>query len=154
MQKPMGSPVTIIVRHPKENPRKCSVVPLKGRADVLFLGYPVAHMPSLEGYVRLAADGPELSEADRDRGILLLDASWRWADAMVADFAYVPPRSLHGVATAYPRVSKLGTDPDNGLASIEALYAAYQRLGRPTNGLLDSYRWADEFLKRNGYDCS
>jgi pre-rRNA-processing protein TSR3 len=135
MQEPMGSPVTIIVRHPKENPRKCSVVPLKG-------------------YVRLAADGPELSVADRDQGILLLDASWRWADAMVAEFAHVPPRSLHGVATAYPRVSKLGTDPDNGLASIEALYAAYHRLGRPTDGLLASYRWADEFLKRNGYDCS
>jgi pre-rRNA-processing protein TSR3 len=150
----MGPPVTIIVRHPKENPRKCSVVPLKGRADVLFLGYPVAHLPPLNGYVRLAADGPELSEADRDRGILLLDGSWRWADAMVADFAHVPPRSLHGVVTAYPRVSKLGTDPDNGLASIEALFAAYHRLDRATDGLLDSYRWAAEFLKRNGYDCS
>ena len=146
---PMGPPVTIIVRHPKENPRKCSVVPLKGRADVLFLGYPVAHIPPLEGYVRLAADGPELSEADCERGILLLDGSWRWADAMIADFAHVPPRSLHGVRTAYPRVSKLGTDPGNGLASIEALYMAYHLLGRPTEGLLDGYRWAEVFLELN-----
>jgi pre-rRNA-processing protein TSR3 len=143
-------PVTIIVRHPKENPRKCSIMPLKGRADMLFLGYPVSRPPSLEGYVRLAADGPQLSAADGDRGVLLIDGSWRWADAMTAEFAHVPPRSLHGVHTAYPRVSKLGTDPGNGLASIEALYMAYLILGRSTEGLLDRYRWAREFLALNG----
>ena len=59
-------PLTVIVRHPSENPRKCSVVPLKGRADVVFLNYPVAVRPALDGYVRLAADGPELSRADLD----------------------------------------------------------------------------------------
>jgi pre-rRNA-processing protein TSR3 len=69
---------------------------------------------------------------------------------MTAAFAHVPPRSLHGYRTAYPRVSKLGTDPDNGLASIEALYLAYHLLGRPTEGLFDSYRWAPEFLRLNG----
>ena len=147
----MPPPVTIIVRHPKENPRKCSVMPLKGRRDVLFMGYPVARLPCLEGYVRLAADGPELSAADGDQGILLIDGSWRWAESMTAAFAHVPPRSLHGVTTAYPRISKLGTDPGNGLASIEALYMAYRVLGRPTDGLLDSYRWASQFLALNGF---
>jgi pre-rRNA-processing protein TSR3 len=150
----MQPPVTIIVRHPKENPKKCSVIPLKGRPDIRFLGYPVAPMPALDGYIRLAADGPELSETDRDQGILLLDGSWRWAEAMTAAFAHVPPRSLHDIHTAYPRVSKLGTDPDNGLASIEALFAAYQRLGRPTDGLLDRYRWAEDFLRLNGWNSS
>jgi pre-rRNA-processing protein TSR3 len=149
----MSFPVTIVVRHPKENPKKCSVMPLRGRPDVVLLGYPVKRMPPLEGYVRLAADGLELSAADRDRGILLLDGSWRWADAMTAPFTHVPPRSLHGYRTAYPRVSKLGTDPDNGLASIEALYLAYHLLGRPTDGLLDGYRWAAEFLRLNGLDA-
>jgi pre-rRNA-processing protein TSR3 len=79
----------------------------------------------------------------------LLDGSWRAADKMVARFEAVPPRSLHGWQTAYPRVSKLGTDPDNGLASIEALYLAYHILGRPTAGLLDHYHWAREFLEAN-----
>ncbi len=143
-------PRTIIVRHPKENPKKCSVLPLRDRADVLFLRYPVTRMPPLDGYIRLAADGPPLSQADRDCGILLLDGSWRWAGAMTADFAHVPPRSLSGYRTAYPRVSKRGTDPDNGLASIEALYLAYHILGRSTDGLLDAYRWAAEFLAANG----
>jgi len=62
----------------------------------------------------------------------------------------VPPRSLHGFRTAYPRVSKHGTDPENGLASVEALFVAHHLLGRPTDGLLDHYRWAEEFLQLNG----
>ncbi len=143
-------PPTVIVRHPKENPRKCSVLPLRGRPDVVFLGYPMRDRPDLSGYVRLAAEGPPLTAADAAAGILLLDGSWRWAGAMERAFADVPPRSLAGWKTAYPRVSKLGTDPDNGLASIEALYLAYHLLGRPTDGLLAHYRWAAEFLAANG----
>src|SRR5205085_10742199 len=117
--------------------------------DLVFLPYPVKERPDLTGYVRLAADGPELSLADSSCGVLLLDGSWRWAAAMTRDFSDVPPRSLHGFRTAYPRVSKLGTDPDNGLASVEALFLAYHILGRPTDGLLDHYRWAEEFLRLN-----
>lgn len=141
---------TVIVRHKAERPQRCSVYPLKGRPGIVFLDYPVAHRPPLEGYVRLAAEGPPLGPADAEAGILLLDGSWRWASAMERQFADVPPRSLSGWKTAYPRVSRLGTDPDNGLASVEALYIACHLLGRPTDGLLDAYRWADEFKKANG----
>src|SRR5439155_4485082 len=104
-------------------------------------------------YVRLAAEGAELSGADADGGLLLLDASWRWAEVMNHDFAEVPARSLHGYRTAYPRKSKHGTDPEHGLASIEALFVAYHILGRPTNGLLDHYRWANEFLRLNQFSA-
>ena len=145
-----ADPITIIVRHPRENPKKCSVLPLIGRVDIQIFTYPSENLPSLEGYVRLAADGPELSSADRACGILLLDGSWRSASKMIRDFEHVPPRSLHGWKTAYPRVSKRGTDPDNGLASVEALYVAYHLLGRPTDGLLDHYYWRAEFLQLNG----
>ena len=69
---------------------------------------------------------------------------------MTRDFADVEPRSLSGWKTAYPRVSRLGTDPDNGLASVEALTSRYHLLGLPTAGLLDHYRWAGEFLAANG----
>jgi pre-rRNA-processing protein TSR3 len=144
------TPVTVIVRHPKENPKKCSILPLAGRADILLLKHPVKQRPPLEGYVRLAAEGPPLSAADAGCGLLLLDGSWRWAAAMERDFLDVPPRSLRGYRTAYPRASKLGTDPDNGLASVEALFVAYHLLGRPTAGLLDYYRWSEEFLRLNG----
>ena len=143
-------PPTVIVRHPKENPRKCSILPLRGRPDLIFLTYPVKEPPPLDGYVRLAAEGPELSAADAEKGVLLLDGSWRWAGSMNQTFLEVPPRSLYGWRTAYPRVSKRGTDPDNGLASVEALFVAYHLLGRDTAGLLDHYRWGEEFLRLNG----
>ena len=144
-------PPTVIVRHRHENPRKCSILPLRGRPGLVFLNYPVAERPPLDGYVRLAAEGPALSAADAGHGLLLLDGSWRWAASMTRDFADVPPRSLSGYTTAYPRVSKRGTDPDNGLASVEALYVAYRILGRATDGLLDHYRWAEEFRRLNGW---
>jgi pre-rRNA-processing protein TSR3 len=142
--------MTIIVRHPRENPKKCSILPLQGRDDVRILTYPLSDPPSFAGYIRLAAEGPALGDADRAAGILLLDGSWRSAGKMIAQFEAVPPRSLAGWQTAYPRVSKQGTDPANGLASIEALFIAYRLLGRPTVGLLDHYRWADQFLELNG----
>jgi pre-rRNA-processing protein TSR3 len=66
-------------------------------------------------------------------------------------FSEISSRSLSGYETAYPRVSKRGTDPLNGLASVEALFVAYHILGRSTYGLLDHYHWADEFLRRNGF---
>ena len=116
----------------------------------MFLTYPVAELPPLEGYVRLADEGSELSAADAGRGLLLLDGSWNWARKMTRAFEAVPPRSLHGYRTAYPRVSKQGTDPGHGLATVEALFLAYHILGRPTAGLLDHYRWAEEFLQLNG----
>lgn len=145
-------PPTIIVRSPKENPKKCSILPLKGREDLLFFHYPLNQKRDWSQYVRLAPDGPPLSEADADRGLLLIDGSWRWAATMNDDFLQAAPRSLSGYATAYPRVSKLGTDPDAGLASVEALYLAYRILGRPTEGLLEHYRWAEAFRKANGLE--
>jgi pre-rRNA-processing protein TSR3 len=142
-------PITVIVRDRHENPKKCSIVPLRGRADLRICNYPLKRPLQLDHYVRLDPSGPELSAKDARTGLLLLDGSWRWVEPMIRTFADVPPRSLHGWQTAYPRVSKLGTDPGNGLASVEALFAAYHILGRPTAGLLDHYLWAEEFLQRN-----
>ena len=147
---PEGYPPTIIVRDAHENPRKCSVWPLRNLPGLVFLRYPLAERPPLENYIRLAAEGPELSAADSAFGLLLLDGSWRWAERMNRDFLDVPPRSLHGFRTAYPRVSKQGTDPSNGLASVEALYLAHHILGRPTDGFLDHYHWGAAFLSLNG----
>ena len=96
---------TVIVRHARENPRKCSILPLRGRPDVVILGYPVKQIPDLAGYVRLAAEGPEFTHVDATCGLLLLDGSWRWAASMTQAFEHVPPRSLHGYKTAYPRIS-------------------------------------------------
>ena len=145
----LGFPLTVIVRDRRENPKKCSILPLRDRVDLIILPYSVHLDHDLTGYVRLAPEGPELSLADASSGLLLLDGSWRRAEAMTRTYQHVSPRSLTGYRTAYPRVSKKGTDPAQGLATVEALFLAYHILGRHTAGLLDHYRWADEFLRLN-----
>lgn len=142
-------PPTIIVVHPKERRSKCSVAPLRGKDGFVFWKYPNRGEESLGNYVRLGMDGPLLSEADAEKGLLVLDGTWRWAEAMEQDYEDVPVRSLPVWETAYPRVSKTFDDPQAGLATIEAIYAAYVSLGRETVGLLDEYHWAEEFLQRN-----
>jgi pre-rRNA-processing protein TSR3 len=142
-------PPTVIVRDRRENPKKCTILPLRGRSDLIILSYPASSGSDFAGYVRLAPEGPELSLADAGSGLLFLDGSWRRTEAMTRVYQHVPPRCLTGYRTAYPRVSKKGTDPAQGLATVEALYLAYRILRRPTAGLLDHYRWAEEFLQLN-----
>jgi pre-rRNA-processing protein TSR3 len=142
-------PPTIIVVHPKERRSKCSVQPLRGRDGFVFWKYPRRGPESLEGYVRLGLGGPQLSAADAERGLLILDGTWRYAAAMERDYAELPVRSLGPWETAYPRASKLFEDPAAGLATIEALVAASVQMGRPIEGLLESYQWREEFLQRN-----
>jgi pre-rRNA-processing protein TSR3 len=142
------APVTVIVVHPKERRSKCTVAPLRGDPRFQFVKHP-RRPERLDGYVRLAMSGPELSLADADAGLLVLDGTWRWAGAMEANVAEVPTRTLPPLTTAYPRVSKVFDDPDGGLATIEAVYAALRILGRDTTGLLDHYAFAAGFLRQN-----
>ena len=142
-------PPTIIVVHPKERRSKCTVAPLRGREGFVFQKYPNVSIDSPADYVRLGFEGPLLRTADADKGLLVLDGTWRLAGKMEQDVRDIPVRSLPAVQTAYPRVSKLYDDPAGGLATIEAIYVAYHLLDREADGLLDGYRWAAEFLRRN-----
>lgn len=135
--------------HPKERRSKCTVEPLRGHPDFVFWKFPRNGPQPLGNYVRLGLGGPLLGDADRDKGLLVLDGTWRLAERMLPKFEHLPVRSLPAWRTAYPRNSKLFDDPHTGLATIEAIYAAYQQLGRPTDGLLDEYHWRDEFLRIN-----
>ncbi len=51
--------------------------------------------------------------------------------------------------TAYPRINKKNLDPDQGLATIEALFIAGAFLGCWDETLLSRYHFADEFLRCN-----
>lgn len=136
---------TLIWRHRKENLKKCSLRGLEGREDLRFLTYPRDPLPDLSGYVVLGVDGPTLTEADRDQGLVLIDGTWRYAEVMGRKVGDVEWRSLPlGYQTAYPRRQ----DEERGLASVEALYIAYRVLGWETEGLLDHYHWREEFLKQ------
>jgi pre-rRNA-processing protein TSR3 len=143
------TPPTILVVHPKEKRSKCTVEPLRGREGFVFWTFPEQGPQPLERYVRLGLGGPQLSARDAERGLLVLDGTWRLAEKMEADFEDVPVRTLPAWETAYPRVSKLFEDPLGGLATIEAVYAAHQILGRDVSGLLDEYYWREDFLAAN-----
>ncbi len=143
----LGLPTVIIV-HPREKRSKCTVAWL--REDPRFRFYKGPRRPEdLSGYVRLGLDGPELTAADAAAGLLILDGTWRLADRMVPAVGEVPVRRLPPLTTAYPRVSKIVDDPAGGLATIEALYAAWRLLGRDVTGLLDRYPWGTEFVRIN-----
>jgi pre-rRNA-processing protein TSR3 len=140
---------TIIVVHPKENRKKCSVEPLRKNPDFLFWKYPHAEPEQLTDCIRLGVDGPSLSTADRKYRLVVLDGTWRWAEKMEESYAEIPARRIDGWETAYPRISKVFDDPLGGLATIEAIYAAFLILGIDTTGLLDQYHWKDRFLELN-----
>lgn len=142
---------TIIVVHPRENRRKCSVEPLRGKSGFKFQTFSGQQPLDLDPtqHVRLGLGGPLLSPADMSYGLVILDGTWRWAAAMEKVYSAIPVRSLPPWKTAYPRVSKVFEDPAAGLATIEALFAAYQALGRPTDTLLDQYQWKTRFLELN-----
>lgn len=139
---------TIILRHRRENLKKCSLRGLETRKDMRFLTYPRDALPDLGGYVMLSMEGPELSMADADSGIFLLDSTWRYAEVMAKTVPEdIPKRSLpKHFKTAYPRRQDDCSDPDRGLASIEALFIAYYLTGRDTTGLLDHYYWSKKFI--------
>lgn len=145
----MSVPPTVILMHPKENKRKCSVWPLRGREGLEFVKYPAAAPVDPTTYVRLDLGGPVIGPADAGHGLLVIDATWRYAARMRLDYEHIPVRSLPVLRTAYPRHSALFPEPDDGLATVEALYAACVLTGRDVDGLLDHYRWADEFLEHN-----
>jgi pre-rRNA-processing protein TSR3 len=142
-------PVLIIVRR-GESPRKCTIRPLRGSLGITFLAYPLRSRPDLARHLLLTPDAPPLTPDDAHRPLLLLDASWRHAQAMLRAVQPVEARSIPpGWQTAYPRSAKTHTDPPAGLATIEALYAALCTLGHRHDHLLDSYPWRDTFLTLN-----
>ncbi len=140
---------TIIVVHRKERRSKCTVEPLRGQEGFEFCTYPQNKIEIPDNYVRLGIDGPLLSQADAEAGLLVLDGTWRWVEKMEADYKQVPVRSLPAWKTAYPRTSKFFDEPGAGLATIEAIFVAYLQLGRSTENLLDHYYWRDKFLELN-----
>ena len=146
-------PPTLILRHRKENLKKCSLRNLESRSDLLFFTYPGAVLPTLSSYILLTLDAPPLTKSDRALGLFLIDGTWRHAATMMAQLPtphLFERRSLPPFfQTAYPRIQNDCSDPARGLASVEALFLSYSILGRETAGLLDHYYWKEFFLQKN-----
>jgi pre-rRNA-processing protein TSR3 len=140
----------LIVHDPREPAKKCSLTPLRGMAGVRFV--PVRGDTRVDAGRRiwLHPEGEELSPGDRGVGLLLVDCTWRRLPALSKRIdGELLPRRLPKLITAYPRRSKLAPDPEHGLASVEALYAAIALLYAPRPEFLARYRWAAEFLAAN-----
>lgn len=141
---------TIILRHRKENLKKCSLRGLENRPDMRFFTYPKDSLPDLTNYFLLDLNAPLLTKNDKDLGIFLIDGTWSYAQTM----AKIVPDSIikrslpPHIQTAYPRRQTACKDPSRGLASIEALFVAYTLLERNPKDLLDHYHWKLEFLSQ------
>jgi pre-rRNA-processing protein TSR3 len=143
---------TLVWRHRRENLKKCSLRGLESRPDFRFFSYPNEKLPDLENYIVLDLEAPPLSINDSHLGLLILDATWRYAETMMRmlDGQKFVRRSIPiQYRTAYPRRQEDCCDPARGLASIEAIYISYHILGRETKGLMDNYHWKDQFLDMN-----
>lgn len=145
-------PHTIVVRHRKENVKKCSLRYLEERQDFIFYSYPLKDPLVLKNHFVLTLEAPPLSKKDLHLGIFLLDATWRYAAQMGKKLLSHPSicRSIPPeFRTAYPRYQTDCPNPMQGLASVEALYIAYSILERDTTGILQHYYWKEKFLEIN-----
>jgi len=144
-----GAIEVIAIIHPRERAAKCSLRALRGRPDLRFVPLRRAREVAPSGALILSVEGPPLSPADCGRPLIVLDGTWRHVEGMLAEFPLLERRSLPGFASAYPRRTKVFRDPDGGLASAEAIFAATALLGRPDPSWLDGYPWRAAFLKAN-----
>ena len=146
----MPDPRVLILRDPRESAKKCSLSPLRGMSGIEFVEYRAERTIDATDRVLLHPDGDELSADDGGGGLFLIDCSWRRVPSLRRTVLGDPVlRRLPHFETAYPRRSRVFEDPDQGLASVEALYAALFIMGECRPELLASYRWADEFLELN-----
>ena len=140
----------LILRDARESTKKCSLTPLRGTPGVRFVSHAKDRRIDASGRILLHPDGEPLGRGDAGRGLLLLDCAWRRVPELLAQVDGDPPkRKLPPLATAYPRKSRTFADPGEGLASIEALYAALLLLGEARPEILEGYRFADRFLAAN-----
>jgi len=140
----------LVLRDPRESKAKCSLTPLRGMSGIRFVEFDRERRVAVGERILLHPDGEELGERDRGRDLLLIDCAWRRVPQLLASVdGTLHARRLPRLATAYPRRSKLFVDPRQGLASVEALYAATVLLGEARPEFLAGYRWRDAFLAAN-----
>ncbi len=146
----IGVPIrATILRHPDENLTKCTLEPLRNRAELEFFEATAGFQVDATDMILLEVGAPVLSVADAGHRLLLLDGNWKHVEFLRTRITGRPiARSLPVIATAYPRRNREGLDPLEGLASVEALYLALKILGYDDTSLLADYHWREEFLRR------
>lgn len=140
----------LILRDPRESTKKCSLTPIRGLPGIDLRGWKEGRTYPVGTRILLHPEGEVLSAADAGPGLLLIDCAWRRVPRMLRSVeGELVRRRLPRLTTAYPRKSRVFEDPGEGLASVEALFAALWILGERRMELLDGYRWREEFLRGN-----
>jgi len=140
----------LILRDPREAAKKCSLTPLRGMPGIEIVGYDSSRRLSAGKRLFLSPEGELISERDRGLSLLLIDCAWRKVPSLLKTIdGELIPRRLPPLVTAYPRKSMVFEDPLEGLASVEALYAALALLGEVHPELLAQYHWREQFLAAN-----
>lgn len=141
-----------IIRYSRVDKKQCSLTALEGRADLKFHNEKAIGKVDFNGCVLLHPDGVELSEADKDKSIILVDAHWKKAMKIVTQLEEnyeLERRGITGFSTAFPRTKGLKGDPVNGLRSCECLWVVKKLLGERDDSLLENYYFREEFFERN-----
>ena len=139
----------------KENPRKCTIQPLKGRPDLALRFFSGARaIAPFAADCLLHVDGENLAEIPRGslRSLALIDCTWRKVAPTLQRVPRPLPRLVRipdGFLTAYPRMNKEGNDPSEGLATVEALFIGAAFLGFWDESLLEKYYFKGAFLEKN-----
>ena len=110
---------TIILRHRRENLKKCSLRGLETHPELLFYTYPVDVLPDYSHFLLLNVGAPPLQKEDAERGLFLIDGTWRLAQVMEKQLPWkLEARSLPGdFRTAYPRRQTDCPDPTAALVN-------------------------------------
>lgn len=149
----LEEPFDVIIHHRRENLKKCSLRGLEKRSDLHFYTYPKDSVPPFTGLILLSFEGEPLTLADKDRGLVIVDGTWKLAQAIYKNTPGLHELERRSIplqfTTAYPRRQDDCEDPERGLASVEALFVARKLQGRDTAGLLDDYYWKEKFLALN-----
>jgi len=147
----------VIVDH-KETAKKCTILPLRYREDFRIARF---RGESFEGPltadILLHPDGISMDKLasplkDTVTKIAALDCVWRRLETIVRGIGEPVPTLVKipdGFETAYPRKSKLTTDPTGGFATIEAIFIAAAFLGHWDTSLLKEYYFGEQFLEMN-----
>ena len=106
--EPGASPLDVLIlRDPKESPKKCSLVPLRGTPGIEFVAYDRERTLDGAGRVLLDPAGEPITAADAGRPLLVLDSNWRRLPKLRETVTGDPvPRRLPPLRTAYPRKSR------------------------------------------------
>ncbi len=140
-----------------ETPNKCTIAPLSSRSDF--------HIQRVQGTLKLEPfqmpillhhEGECLAKLapamNNVAGFATIDCVWHRLPKLLSRIVGPLPtlaRIPDGFATAYPRRSKDTSDPDGGLATIEAIFVASALLGNWDLSLFSSYYFGALFIEMN-----